>query len=392
MRKSSGVVMSCRKKCGKCNECSAEQGPRGFRGSPGPTGPTGPAGVPGTPAQNFPDTDFFEGSGPITEYISGSYYDDNNSEIFGVGDIISFRKSTLVLNPINKDGDGTFVLPLPGKYQINWQIPLNELTPAQILAGEHVQITLTTQLVDDGPFVPVADGSSGRDVNLSQLTGSVIVLTSFANQKFRLENTSTVSISPLNGPVNQPNDRTISIIDLLGLRTDAYANAVNYQQQVVRGFTIEPPLLPSDPVIFDTPGQFVNIQGSTPLTNFRVLNRNRLDPAGRIISIPAGDFLVRVVLKGFFNLPLRLDSQIYIMAVRGLETVAIASSNGETLNATFIKAGASQNGDIQTIFLGAILHDLQEGDQILVKNGTRFNYTLFSDSGPNAVIRISSTP
>ena len=202
--------MSC--KCKK--KCACEQGPRGprgFTGAPGATGPTGEAG-------GFRAPDFV----PVYKELGATFYDNvSSAEVVGPGDIFPFSLDG-PNDPIGRLDSGTFILPFVGLYKIDFQIPINEPTPAQIAAGAYVQAALTAQVLPEGAFIPVPGGIVGKAAQGSQLIGSVIAQATRDNFPVRVENTSNIPVSYVAGNLAVPNQRTINIISILPQRTDVF--------------------------------------------------------------------------------------------------------------------------------------------------------------------------
>ena len=201
--------MSCRKCKEKC-VCEQElRGPRGFRGAPGPTGEVG---------AGFRAPDFV----PVYKELGATFYDNINPvEIVGVGDIFPFSLDG-PNDPIGRLDSGTFILPFVGLYKIDFQIPINEPTSAQIAAGAYVQASLTAQTIPEGAFISVPGGIVGKAAQGSQLIGSVLAQATRDNFPVRVENTSNIPIAYLVGNLAVPNQRTLNILSVLPQRIDVF--------------------------------------------------------------------------------------------------------------------------------------------------------------------------
>ena len=260
--------MSCRKCKSKCICEPCPRGPRGFSGITGPTGPSGAAGPTDTEVVSaLNDTSAALGIDPTIKAEAASFYDNNNAEVFGIGDVIAFRLPGPNDPITTPDGGFTFILPRIGLYRIDWQMAVNEPTPAQLAnpppGGAHVQTTLTTQAIPEGAFVPVPGGRIGRDAPFAQVVGNCILVgTIREDQPVRIENTGTVPISFVNGPPANPNERSINIANLTPPRRDAIGAACNQADQLVP---------PNGDVSFDSAGTFVNVaHPPAPFTQFEV--------------------------------------------------------------------------------------------------------------------------
>lgn len=250
----------CKKKC-VCEVCP--RGPRGFAGAPGQPGATGPTGELG----EIPGLSSVLETGPIFKFEGASFYDNNNVDAIGIGDIVPFRLAGPNDPIVTPDGGATFILPRVGIYRVDWQMAVNEPTPAQLAnpppGGAHVQTTLTTQAVAEGAFVPVPGGRIGRNAPFAQVAGvCVLVETIRDDQPIRIENTGTVPITFVEGPPTNPNERSINIANTVPQRQDATASAANRADQNVP---------PNGDVVFDSPGTFVNVEHPpAPFTEFEI--------------------------------------------------------------------------------------------------------------------------
>ena len=210
--------MSCRKCKEKC--CVCEQGPRGPRGFSGASGQPGVMGVTGPTGEagGFRTPDFV----PAYKELGATFYDNVSPvEVVGPGDIFPFSLDG-PNDPIGRLDSGTFILPFVGLYKIDFQIPINEPTPAQVAGGAYVQASLTAQTIPEGAFIPVPGGIVGKAAQGSQLIGSVIAQATRDNFPVRVENTSNIPVSYVAGNLAVPNQRTINIISLLPLRIDVF--------------------------------------------------------------------------------------------------------------------------------------------------------------------------
>ena len=201
----------CKKKC-LCDQ--GPRGPRGFTGAPGVTGPTGEPGR----LSGFNAPDFV----PVYKELGATFYDNVSPvEVVGPGDIFPFSLDG-PNDPIGRLDSGTFILPFVGLYKIDFQIPLNQPTPAQVAAGAYIQAALTAQTIPEGAFIPVPGGIVGKAAQGSQLIGSVIAQATRDNFPVRVENTSNIPVNYVAGNLGIPNQRTINIISILPQRTDVF--------------------------------------------------------------------------------------------------------------------------------------------------------------------------
>ena len=253
--------MSCR----KCKEkCVCASGPRGPRGFPGAVGPTGPQGATGS-LSGFSVPDFV----PIYKELGATFYDNSNpADVVGPGDIFPFTLDG-PNDLIARSDSGTFLLPVAGLYKIDFQIPINEPTPAQVAAGAYVQASLTAQTIPEGAFIPVPGGIVGKAAQGSQLIGTVIVRATRDNFPIRVENTSNIAVTYVTGNLAIPNQRDLNIFALLPQRVDVFGWLLSRGQNNTFNGGV-----PGGTVVFDVtsgPRETSNVEFQPPVTPDRIV-------------------------------------------------------------------------------------------------------------------------
>jgi hypothetical protein len=170
-------------------------GPAGATGAVGPAGPTGPTGPAGTDGlDGINGTNGVNGAGSVTSSFADFYalMPGDNAATIAAGSAVLFPQDG-PFNTISRLGSSPsqFTLPAIGTYQVTFQVSVSE-------AGQLVLGLDTTTGATELAYTVV-----GRATGTSQIVGTCLVTTTFANSVLTVRNpvgnSTALTLTPVAG-------------------------------------------------------------------------------------------------------------------------------------------------------------------------------------------------